>query len=104
MHHELIEKYYHIRFLDSSSNQQSSLWNTTKNIDRSILTDLGKDPHQQDIYCTITSRSHLLQLINGVDITIGDVLEFLNLRTTHRGETMDISTIRTICLERKDVV
>ena len=104
VHHELIEKYYHIRFLDSSSNQQSSLWNTTKNIDRSILTDLGKDPHQQDIYCTITSRSHLLQLINGVDITIGNVIEFLKKRTTHRGETMDISTIRTICLQRKDDV
>ena len=96
----ILKQYYHIRFLDQSSNAQSTLWKTAENMDPDIVTDLGhKDPLEQDKYCTIETVSAVKGSNDGTEISDSDLISCVNRLLSENVPIIDISEIRTICLE-----
>ena len=100
MNIRILKQYYHIRFLDQSSNAQSTLWKTAENMDPDIVTDLGhKDPLEQDKYCTIETVSAVKGSNDGTEISDSDLISCVNGLLSENVPIIDISEIRTICLE-----
>lgn len=78
IHKELIETYYDVALLTSTSEKHSCLWKCTNEIEHNTMVQLGKDVGQENLYCCIKNESEISQRLNGKDIRPKHVIEYLN--------------------------
>ena len=90
------KKLYDIRFINKENLNENILWDCTQKIEtKNMIKIYGKEPNQEDVYCTF-KISNVKKQVSGTLTTVESVIDFLN-------EINDFHSIRFIVLQSNNI-